>query len=140
MLNLRKQTLKYAAVSLLLAIFLFPLNSHAEVCFDDITSGKMVVALEQAKITEQQLSTKLEGNTELQNQIDILRNTIKLYEEQIIVYNNMTEMNKRMGELKDKACADQVKAATPTFMDNMKKYLVGMGIGGLLVGIAIVVL
>jgi hypothetical protein len=100
----------------------------------------MVVALEQAKITEQQLSTKLEGNTELQNQIDILRNTIKLYEEQIIVYNNMTEMNKKMGELKDKACADQVKAATPTFMDNMKKYLVGMGIGGVLVGIAILVL
>ena len=100
----------------------------------------MVVALEQAKIAEQQLLTQAGGNTELQSQIDILRNTIKLYEEQIIVYKNMTEMNSKMQEMKDKACAEQIKAATPTFMDNMTKYLTGIGIGGILAGIVILVL
>jgi len=110
------------------------------VCFDDVTAGRMVVSLEQARIMEQQLSTQAGGNAELQSQVDILRNTIKLYEEQIIVYKNMTEMNNKMGEMKDRACAEQIKAATPTFIDNMTKYLTGIGIGGILASIAILIL
>jgi len=100
----------------------------------------MVVALEQAKITEKQLSIQLAGNTELQVQLDSLRSVIKLYEEQIIVYKNMVETNDKISKMKDNACNELIKAAKPTFMDNVKKYLVGAGIGGLLVGAAILLL
>jgi hypothetical protein len=100
----------------------------------------MVVALEQAKIAEAQLSTQAGGNAELQTQVDILRGTIKLYEDQIVVYKNMSEMNTKMSDMKDKACEAQVKAATPTFTQNMTKYLTGVGIGGVLAGLAILLL
>lgn len=125
----------------LLALLLFPSNSFGQsICFDDATASRMVVALEQAKITEQQLSAQSSGSLELQTQIDILRQTISLYQEQIIVYKNMAEMNSKMTEMKDKACVEQIKAATPTFMDNIQKYLTGVGIGGILAGIAILLL
>ena len=100
----------------------------------------MVVALEKAKIVEQQLSVQVNGNAELQTQVDILRNTIKLYEDQIAVYKSMSEMNQKMGDMKDKVCQEQIKAATPTFMDNMGKYLTGAGIMGVLGLIGIILL
>lgn len=125
---------------LLLGLFLFPSSSFAQICFDDATASRMVVELERAKIMEQQLSTQSSGNLELQNQIDILKTTINLYQEQITVYKNMQEMNQKMSEMKDKACTEQIKAATPTFFDNMQKYLTGVGVGGILAGIAILLL
>lgn len=126
---------------LLSVILLWPLNSFGQgVCFDDETAGAMVVALEKAKIVEQQLSVQVNGNAELQTQVDILRNTIKLYEDQIAVYKSMSEMNQKMGDMKDKVCQEQIKAATPTFMDNMGKYLTGAGIMGVLGLIGIILL
>jgi hypothetical protein len=122
-------------------LLLFPSNSQAQnVCFDDKTAGAMVVALEKAKIAEEQLATQAGGNIELQNQVDILRGTIKLYEDQIVVYKNMSEMNTKMGDMKDKACAEQVKAVTPTFTQNMGKYSLGAVVGAILTGIALLVL
>jgi hypothetical protein len=98
----------------------------------------MVVALEKAKITEQQLSVQAGSNTELQNQLDILRNTIKLYEDQIAVYKNMQDMNAKMGDMKDKACQEQIKAATPTFMDKLKSDVLAGGVGAVLAVIVII--
>ncbi len=121
-------------------ILLYPLNSPAQVCFDDKTAGAMVVALEQAKIAEAQLSTQAGGNAELQNQVDILRGTIRLYEDQIAVYRNMAEMSQKMSDMKDKACQEQIKAATPTFTQNIGKYFTGAGIGAILTGIVILLL
>lgn len=121
-------------------ILLWPLSSFAQVAFDDGTAGKMVVALEQARITEQQLEVGAKENAELQGQLDILKGTIKLMEEQAVVYQNLIAMNKQMSDAKDKACQDAVKAASPTWWDNMSKYLAGMGVGGLLVGGVILVL
>jgi hypothetical protein len=122
-------------------ILLWPSNSLGQgVCFDDTVAGQMVVALEQAKITEQQLTIQAQGNVELQGQIDIFRGTIKLYEEQIIIYKNMVDMNAKIGEAKDKACQEQIKAASPTFMQNIGKYFTGVGIGAILMGITFIVL
>jgi len=100
----------------------------------------MLVALEKAKLSEQQLSVQANANTELQMQLEILRGTIKLYEEQIVVYKNMADMNNKMGDIKDKACADQVKAATPTFIDNLVKYVAGAGVGAGLLGVILILL
>lgn len=126
---------------LLSGLFLYPTNSFAQgVCFDDAMAGQMVVALEQARITEEQLAAQADGNAELQTQVNILRETIKLMEDQIVVYKNMAEMNAKMSDMKDKACIEQVKAAKPTFMQNMTKYLTGAGVTAILGGLAIILL
>ena len=98
------------------------------------------MSLEQAKITEEQLSIQAASNAELQSQVDILKGTIKLMEDQIAVYKNMVEMNAKMSDMKDKACIEQVKAAKPTFSQNLGKYFTGAGIGGILTAIVIILL
>ncbi len=100
----------------------------------------MVVSLEQAKIAEQQLSIVARSNTELQQQVDILKGTIKLYEDQIVVYKNMIDMQNKMSDAKDKAFEQQLKAATPTFMDKVKSNFLAGGIGAILTGVVILLL
>jgi len=89
---------------------------------------------------EQQLTIQAGGNEELQRQLVILQSTIKLYEEQISVYKTMIEMVKTLQEVKDQTCKEQIKAATPTFWDNLQKYFVGVGIGGILVGVILILI
>ena len=98
------------------------------------------MALEQARYTEQQLTVVVDGNAELQKQLDISRATVKLLEDQIAAYKTYQDTLKSLGEAKDKACQEEIKAATPTFWDNIQKYFVGAGIGGLLVGIGVLLL
>jgi hypothetical protein len=131
---------KLVIASLLLGILLWPLSSFAQVTFDDVTAGKMVVALEQARIVEKQLTVMAEENAELQGQLDTLKGTIKLMEEQSIIYQNLIAMNKQMSDAKDKACADAVKAASPTWWDNMSKYLAGVGVGAAFAIAAVLIL
>jgi hypothetical protein len=100
----------------------------------------MVVALEQAKITEQMLVNQAGGNAELQQQVDILRGTIKLYEDQITAYKNMSDMAQKMSDMKDKAYQDQLKAAKPTFMDNLKSNFLAGGIGAIIAVVAILLI
>lgn len=99
-----------------------------------------MVALEQAKLTEEQLVAQAGENAELQIQVEILQGTIKLMQEQIAVYRNMSEMNQKMSDMKDKVCEEQVKAAKPTFGQNMTKYLAGFGAGGAFVVVLLLLL
>jgi hypothetical protein len=120
----------FATVLLLLVILLWPLNSFAEdTCFSEEVAGQMVVALEQAKITVEQLETQTGSNAELQSQVDILKGTIKLMEDQIVIYKNLQDMQAKMSEAKDQLHEQELKAAKPTFWGNMQKYIVGGGIG-----------
>ncbi len=133
--------LKPGIVLLLLALFLCPLNSQAQdICFDDATASRMVVALEQAKIAEQQLTLAATGNTELQQQSDILKGTVRLLEDQITVYKNMIDMQNKMAEAKDKAFEQQLKAATPTFMQKLQQNFLAGGIGAILAAVGILLL
>jgi hypothetical protein len=100
----------------------------------------MVVALEKAKIAEQQLEVSASTNAELLQQKEILKETIRLREDQITVYKNMVEMQNTLSATKDKVCEERVKAATPTFMDNMGKYAIGGGVGAVLLGLALLLL
>jgi septation ring formation regulator EzrA len=100
----------------------------------------MVVALEQARYTEQQLTVMVDGNAELQRQLEIVKATVKLLEDQIAAYKTYQDTLKSLSEAKDEACKQQIKAATPTFWDNLQKYFVGMGIGGVLVGIGVLLI
>ncbi len=122
-------------------MFLCPLNSFAQdICFDENTAGRMVVALEQAKIAEQQLTVAANGNTELQQQLGIVKGTVKLLEEQITLYKNMIDMQNKMSEAKDKAFEQQLKVVTPTFMDKIKSNFLAGGIGAILMAVGILLL
>lgn len=126
---------------LLWVILLFPPSSAAQgVCFDDKMAGDMVVALERAKISEQQLEVSAGTNAELLQQKEILKETIKPREDQIAVYKNMIEMQNTLGEAKDKVCAEQIKAASPTFMDKVKSNVLAGGVGAALAVLAILLL
>jgi hypothetical protein len=128
-------------VLLLWATLLFPANSFAQgVCFDDKVAGDMVVALEQAKIAEQQLEVAAGTNEELLKQKEILKETIKLREDQIAVFKSMAEMQNTISIAKDKVCEERVKAATPTFMDNVTKYMTGAAGGAILFGLILLAL
>lgn len=82
----------------------------------------MVVALEQKNYCEQQLLVKNDTEAELQKQLELKNATIKLLE-------NMVEMQKKLDATKDKLHADELKAAKPTFWDNLGKIGIGIGIG-----------
>ena len=137
----RLRTLSCVLGLLLWAILLFPSNSAAQgVCFDDKVAGEIVMALERAKISERQLDVAAAGNAELLQQKEILKGTVKLLESQIVIYKNMIEMQEKTGTIKDKVCDDRVKAATPTFWENLQKYLVGGGVGAALLGLVLIAL
>jgi len=126
---------------LLLVILLWPLSSFAEdTCFSEEVAGQMVVALEQAKITVEQLETQSGSNVELQSQVDILKGTIKLMEEQIVVYKNLQDMQAKMSEAKDTLHAQELKAVTPTFMDKLKTNILAGGVGAVVTVVVILLL
>lgn len=100
----------------------------------------MVVALEQAKIAEQQLTVASGINAELQQQLEILRTSVKLLEDQIVVYKNMDEMKAQMSAAKDDLFKEQLKVAQPSFMDKVKSNVLAGGIGALLAVVVIFLL
>jgi hypothetical protein len=131
---------RFVIALLLLVILLCPLNSFAvEACFDETTAGRMVVALEQKDFCEQQLAIQLGSNAELQQQKDILLETTKLKDEQLIIYKNMVDMQTKLSEAKDKLHAEELKAAKPTFMQELGKYAIGAA-GGAGILLLIIVL
>jgi hypothetical protein len=134
---------------LLLILFLPPLASAESdtSASPPAIASDILVKLEQAKYAEQQLAVAAEKDANLRQQADILRGTIKLYEEQIaaykdqgVIFKNMIDMQNKMSDMKDKACDERVKAATPTFWDNMTKYIVGAAGGAGALGILLLVL
>jgi len=128
-------------VLLLLAILLCPSSSRAqEVCFDDVVAGQMVVVLEQAKIAEQQLTIAAASNVELQQQVEILKGTVRLYEDQIVIYKNMVEMLNKISEAKDKLYEQELKAAKPSFTDKVRTNVFAGSIGVVLAVVAILLL
>jgi hypothetical protein len=79
----------------------------------------MVVALEQAKFTEEQLAASNGQSAELIQQ---------------------KEMSTKMGEMQDKACKEQIKAATPTFMQRLQQNFLAGGIGAAIAAVVILLL
>ena len=133
--------LSYAIALLLWVILLFPGSSSAqEICFDEKVAGEMLVALEQAKIAEQQLEVAAGTNAELLQQKELLKGTIKLMEGQLTIYKNMVDMQNKMADAKDNLFEQQLKAATPTFMDKVKNNIVAGGVGAVLAVVAILLL
>jgi hypothetical protein len=133
--------LSFTIALMLSAILLCPPSSFAQdICFSESVASRMVVALEQAKISEQQLTVASRINVELQQQLEILRTTVKLLEDQIVVYKNMDEMKAQMSAAKDDLFKEQLKAAQPSFMDKVKSNVLAGGVGALLAVVVILLL
>ncbi len=126
---------------LLLAFHLCPQSSTAqEVCFSKDVAGQMLVTLEKAQVCEEQITAYGNSNAELQTQINLLKENVKLLQDQAAIYKSMVDMKDRFADTQAKICEQQIKAATPSFWDNMQKYFVGVGIGAVLAGIGILIL
>lgn len=104
------------------------------------TANRILIALDQAKICEQQLLIAADKDAESQKQLEILRSTIKLYEEQIEAFKNLRTMDEAISIQKDKACREEIKAAKPTFMRDMGKYSTGAVVGAGLFGLLLLLL
>lgn len=98
------------------------------------------MALEQAKLSDSQLEALNGSSQELIQQKEILQGTIKLLQDQIATYKSMSEMTAKMDDMKDAACKEQVKAATPTFMQKLQSNFLAGGIGAVLTAVVILLL
>jgi hypothetical protein len=87
------------------------------------------VTLERGGFTEKQLPMCIAEKDEIIQQKAILMETLRLKEEQNVILKNLIETQKKFDEAKDKLHAEELKAAKPTFMDNLGKIGIGIGIG-----------
>jgi uncharacterized protein YlxW (UPF0749 family) len=124
---------------MLLAFLCFPLNSFAvEACFDEEVAKQMIVAIEKSLVCEKQIVALVAGSVELQRQLDLKEETIKLQAEQIELHKTLSDIQKKVSEAKDQIHKEELKAAKPTFMDNLGKIAIGIGIGIVItVGVAL---
>ena len=121
---------------------------------NDSIAGRMLVAVEQraqlvqmvaageGRIEElnKQIKWKDEEIAHLEEIIRLQDEKIQLYVDKEKVYQEKDKTNQLMSDMKDKACIEQVKAAKPTFGQNMTKYLTGFGAGGVFIGILLLIL
>jgi GTP1/Obg family GTP-binding protein len=135
-------------VLILLVSPCFPSNSFAqevayqENCFSDPVADQMLVYIERCKILEQQSDACSGGNAELLQQIDSLKLIIKGYQDYIAIMKekeqmriDMATMKDDMWKIKEQAYQEQIKAAKPTFMQEVGKYSNGAIIGAILTAI-----
>ncbi len=163
-----RQPIRKCALAILLLVFLLlPLVCAAQdtsaslPATNDSPAGRMLVLIEQRNQIEQliasgegrieelnkQLVWKDEEILHLQEIIKLKDEKIQLYIEKDAVrqdtekmYQNKEKTMQTLYDAKDKAYEERIKAATPTFMDNMTKYVTGVGIGGILAGIVLLLL
>ena len=144
MLNLHKATMNWLIVLLLLVSLLFPIASAAQELSvsEQATANRLLVTLEQCEKTEKQLVAYENGNVELQNQITIIKSTIQNLQELVSlqkdkeeVYKNLLEMERKMAETKEKVYQEQLKAAKPTFIQEVGKYSTGGVLGAVILGL-----
>ena len=139
--NRHKVWTSYAIVLLLSAFLFCPPNLRAgEICFSEEVAGRMVVELERNALLKEQLVLQEQMTRELSQQVDSLKEIVRLQKEQIDASNNMIESQKKMAEAQDANCRQLIKAAKPTFLDNVKSNVLAGGVGAVLAVVAILLL
>lgn len=81
-----------------------------------------------------------QGTAEMRAQLDILKETIRIQKEQVDVANAAMEAQKNLAETQDANCRQLLKAAKPTFLDNVKSNVLAGGAGAVLAVLAILLL
>ena len=73
-------------------------------------------------------------------QLDILKETIRIQKEQVDVATAAMGAQKKLAEVQDANCRQLIKAAKPTFLDNIKNNVLAGGVGAVLAVVAILLL
>ena len=81
-----------------------------------------------------------QGTAEMQTQLDILKETIRIQKEQVDVATAAMEAQKKLAEAQEANCRQLLKAAKPTFLDNVKSNVLAGGVGAVLAVVAILLL
>jgi len=100
----------------------------------------MVLELERTANLGKQVELLEQGTAEMQTQLDILKETIRIQKEQVDVATVALEAQKKLVEIQDANCRQMVKAAKPTFLDNVKSNVLAGGVGAVLVVVVILLL
>ena len=100
----------------------------------------MVVELERNALLKEQLVLQEQMTRELSQQVESLKEIVRLQKEQIEASTNMIESQKKLAEAQDANCQQLVKAAKPTFMENVKSNVLAGGVGAVLAVVAIILL
>ena len=114
--------------------------AQGPVCFSENVAGKMVMELERTANLGRQVVLLEQGTAEMQSQLDILKETIRIQKEQVDVATAAIEAQKKLAEVQDANCQQLIKAAKPTFLDNVKNNVLAGGVGAVLAVVAILLL
>ena len=134
MSSLQRPMMNFVLVSLLLGLSLFPQTSHPQ----DLSAspaGKLLAAVEELGYCRQQLALRGEGDTSQNETIALMEQKIKFLEEKIVLYGEMIAMQKDFDAKKDALHAKEIEAVKPTFWDNAKIFLEGMGTAAIVISI-----
>jgi hypothetical protein len=77
---------------------------------------------------------------ELSQQVESLKEMVRLQKEQLEASNNLVESHKKLAEIQDANCRQMVKTAKPTFLDNVKSNVLAGGVGAVLAVVVILLL
>jgi len=115
------------------AIFFAEQVYAGEICFDSETAGKMVVELEQCRITSQQVEILQKENEELRKQVELLKQIVELQKEQVKISQQTIENIQKTCEIKTK---EMEKVCKPSFWTNLKDRIL-FSLAGVLLGVLI---
>lgn len=87
-----------------------------------------------------QLAWKDEYIAHLEDISKLKDEKIQMYIDKEKIYQDKEKTNQSFSDMKDKACQEQVKAATPSFMDKLKSNFLAGGIGAVLAAVVILLL
>ena len=133
--------LRFALAFLLWGILPCPDGyGQGSVCFSEDVAGKMVMELERTANLGRQVELLEQGTAEMRAQLDILKETIRIQKEQVDVATAALEAQKKLAEVQDANCQQLIKAAKPTFLDNVKNNVLAGGVGAVLAVVAILLL
>ena len=107
-------------------------QKEPDVCFPPEVAAQIVVDLERAKIMQQQVAILEKQNSELEKQIDLLKQINTLQKERSDVAMQTVEDYKKLMKDKDELCEQKIKDATPTLTQTIVRTSIIAGIGVLI--------
>jgi len=133
--------LKNWVISLLISIFVLLLPSLAFsqkqnepiICFSEETARKMVVEIEQCRITNKQIEVLIKENQELKRQIEYLKVIIELQKKQLQISKETIENLQEIINYQNEAYKHLYKES---FYDKIKENSLFLTLG-ILIGVAI---
>lgn len=125
----------------ILSIILFPfmlaeceMARAADITFDESIAGKMVVEIEQCRITEEQIELYKEANKELEYQIKLQKDINNLQKEQLGVAKETVKQYQELLKTQEDVYKQAIKDTKPNLFKKLIDSLSFIGIG-VLVGI-----